>query len=56
MFALIGMVLGAAYGWRQAGKRGGNRADKLQYSAVYGILLFLVGLALTMIADAQGWV
>ena len=42
---LVALVLGlaaAAMGWRRAAKRGGNRADCIQYAAAHGIPVFLI--------------
>jgi hypothetical protein len=51
MFVIAGLVLGALGGGWTARRRGGQRADILQYAAVYAILFGLVGLFLTLILD-----
>jgi hypothetical protein len=47
-------VLGALFGWHRAGRRGGDRLDKLQYGAVHGILFVLVTLAATILVQRLG--
>jgi hypothetical protein len=47
-------VLGALLGWHRAGRRGGDRLDKLQYAAAHGILFVLVTLAATILARRLG--
>lgn len=54
MFAIPGFLLGAAIGWVRAGKLKGGTLDKLQYAAVYGIVFFLIALALTIGLDLVG--
>lgn len=54
MIGIGGAVLGALLGWYRARKMGGNRFDKLQYAAVFGIIGFLLGLGLTVTLDIQG--
>ena len=56
MLIVPAFILGAIFGWYRAGKRGGNRLDKLQYAFAHGIAFFLVTLVLTLIADWQGLV
>jgi hypothetical protein len=48
MIVIVGMILGAALGWRNAAKRGGNRMDKAQYTGVGVILGGLLGLFATI--------
>ncbi|MEE9453467.1 MAG: hypothetical protein V3V13_03660 [Paracoccaceae bacterium] len=43
MLSLIAGIIGAIFGWWRASKRGGNRADKLQYAAVHGMAFLVVG-------------
>ena len=43
-FALIGILLGI----RSASRHGGNLKDKCQYAAVFGIVMALVGLFVTI--------
>lgn len=43
-FALIGILLGI----RSASRRGGNLKDKCLYAAVFGIVMALVGLFVTI--------
>lgn len=47
--ALIGLVLGAVLGWFRAGRAKGNRLDRLQYAAVYGIIFGLLGFIIAII-------
>ncbi len=51
MLVLIGAATGAAYGVRLAGKRGGNRLDKLQYAAGFGIAAAIVSMVLAIGLD-----
>ena len=44
MIYLIAGAIGAALGWRNATKRSGNRLDKLQWAAGYGIAFMTVTL------------
>ncbi|SFI89200.1 apolipoprotein acyltransferase [Celeribacter neptunius] len=51
MIGLVLTFLGGIWGWRLAAKRNGNRADKLQYMVVYGLIFGLVGLFLGVLVD-----
>lgn len=51
MIVIAGAVIGAFIGDRRARARGGNAADRAQYAVVYGIVLGLVGLFVTLILD-----
>ncbi len=51
MIGFILTLLGGIWGWRLAAKRGGNRADKLQYMAVFALIFGIIGLFLGVIAD-----
>ncbi|MBN2759527.1 MAG: apolipoprotein acyltransferase [Rhodobacteraceae bacterium] len=48
MIVIVGMILGAAMGWRNAAKRGGNSMDKAQYAGVGVIAGGLLGLFVTI--------
>jgi hypothetical protein len=54
MFVVPAFFIGAIIGWIRAGKRGGNRLDKLQYAVAHGIALFLLTLVLTLAGDWMG--
>ncbi len=54
MIVITGLILGAVLGWRRAAKRGGNRADKLQYAAAHGMALAVLGIFLTLIIARMG--
>jgi hypothetical protein len=56
MLVLAAFVLGALFGWRRAVRRGGDRLDQLQYSAVHAILFALVALAGGIAAERFGLV
>ncbi len=56
MVPLLGLVIGFAFGWMRAKKRGGNRLDCLQYGAGHGIAFFVLFFALAIIADRTGLV
>ncbi|SMP22830.1 hypothetical protein [Shimia sagamensis] len=49
MFVLLGALLGAITGGALAKKRGGKRADILQYGAVYAMIFAILGLFVTLI-------
>lgn len=51
MIGIILTLMGGLWGWRVAYKRGGNRADKLQYTAVYALIFCVVGLFLGILID-----
>jgi hypothetical protein len=51
MIVLAGFALGAVWGVSLAGKRGGNRLDKAQYGAGFGIAFALLGLFLTIFVE-----
>jgi len=38
------ILLGAIVGWVRASRRGGNRADKIQYALVHAIFFAILGL------------
>ena len=48
MIVIIGLIGGAALGWWQARRRGGNRLDRAQYAGVFAIIGGLLGLAVTI--------
>lgn len=50
MIPLIAFIAGFAFGWFRAGRRGGNRLDKLQYGAGHGIAFSLLAFAVVIIA------
>jgi hypothetical protein len=50
----IAFALGAAIGWRRAGRLGGDRLDRLQYAAAHGIAFTLVAVVLTVLGQRLG--
>ncbi len=52
----LAFLLGGLVGWRRAGRRGGDRLDKLQYAIVHGILFALVTFGLIVVAQRLGLV
>ncbi|WP_164860799.1 hypothetical protein [Parasedimentitalea marina] len=48
MIVISGLIIGALFGSYMARKRGGRLGDILQYAAVYGIILGLAGMLLTL--------
>ncbi|MEI2804539.1 hypothetical protein [Albidovulum sp.] len=42
------ILLGAAVGWWRAARRGGNRADKVQYALVHAISFAILALFATI--------
>lgn len=51
MIGIILTCMGGFVGWYKARKRGGNRADKLQYAAIYAMIFAVIGLFVGIIAD-----
>lgn len=49
MIVIGGLVIGALLGAYTAKKRNGKLGDILQYAAVYGIMLGLVGMLITIV-------
>lgn len=56
MILIIALASGAALGWTRAGRRGGDRLDKLQYATGHAIFFGLVAFALTILAQRLGLV
>jgi len=54
MLLPLAFCLGALIGWRRAGLRDGDRLDRLQYAAAHGILLVLIALAGSILAQRLG--
>lgn len=48
------ILLGAVIGWLRAARRGGNRADKVQYAAAHAILFAILGLFATILYYRTG--
>lgn len=48
MFVIGGLVIGALWGGILAKRKGGRTADIAQYAAVFGILLAVLGLFITI--------
>lgn len=48
-FALAGLLIGAIWGARRARKRGGQRADVIQWAIVHGLILAMAGLFAALI-------
>lgn len=51
MILAAALIFGIALGWRHAGRLGGNRKDRLQYAAVYALILSVIGLFASIIID-----
>jgi prolipoprotein diacylglyceryltransferase len=54
MLLLVAFLLGAAFGWHRARRRGGDRLDQAQYAAVHGILFVLVALTASILGARLG--
>ncbi len=54
MLLPFAFFLGAAFGWRRAVARDGDRLDQLQYAAVHGIVFALLTLIATIAARRFG--
>ena len=48
MFVLFGALIGALTGGTIAKRRGGKRADILQYGFVYAMIFAIIGLFITL--------
>lgn len=51
MIVIAAIVIGAALGWRRAGRLGGKTADRLQYAAGFAIALAIPALFLTIFLE-----
>lgn len=49
MIVIAGFIIGAALGWRRAAQLGGRTADRVQYAAVFGLGLAMIGVLATII-------
>ena len=49
MILPIAFIAGALVGWVRAGRRGGQRLDKLHYAAAHGIGFALLALVVTIV-------
>ncbi|MFC3528370.1 hypothetical protein ACFOMH_09295 [Paracoccus mangrovi] len=54
MIVIAAFILGAAIGWIRATRLDGNRADKLQYAAAYGLALSVLGVFATVMIGRMG--
>jgi hypothetical protein len=48
MLIVVALILGALIGWQRAGRRGGDRLDRLQYAAAHAIAFGLLGVLATV--------
>lgn len=48
MILFPAMLLGAVIGWIRASRRGGNRADKIQYALAHAIFFAILGVFATI--------
>jgi hypothetical protein len=51
LIVLIAFLAGAAFGWRRAGRRGGNRLDRWHYAAAHAIAFALAALFATVLVQ-----
>lgn len=51
MIVLAALVIGAFLGWRRARALGGNRMDRVQYAAVFGMVFAVTGMVVTILID-----
>ncbi len=54
MLLPLAFALGMLIGWRRAGRRGGDRLDRLQYGAAHGIAFTLAALLLMILGERLG--
>lgn len=52
----LAFAIGALIGWRRAGRRGGDRLDRIHYAAIHGIALTLIAVLAVIAASAFGLV
>lgn len=52
--AFVCMILAGIVGWRRAARRGGNRADRMQYAAAHAIPAFLIVMLAMSLAGRMG--
>lgn len=48
MIVIAAAILGGILGWRRASQLGGDRRDRAQYAAAYGLALAVLGLFATI--------
>lgn len=53
--ALVLFAVFAVIGWMRAARRGGNRADKVQYAIAHGFAAFIVGMVGMTVIGHMGW-
>ncbi len=51
MVFFLAFATGLVFGWVRAGRRGGDRLDRLQYAAAHGILFALASFALAVVVQ-----
>ncbi len=51
MIVIAAFIIGALLGWRRATRLDGQRRDKLQYAAAYGMAFAVIGLFATVMID-----
>lgn len=49
MIILAFAIAGAGFGWFRAGKRGGNRMDRLHYAVAHAIAFALLGFIVSIV-------
>lgn len=52
--AFLMAIIAGVIGWRRAAKRGGKRADCMQYALAHGIPAFLVSLIVLTLSANMG--
>ncbi len=55
MLVAIAFVLGCAFGWSRAARRGGAMPDRIQYALAHGIPAALITLVVVTVAARIGW-
>lgn len=51
MIVIAALVIGALIGWRSAARLKGNRMDRLQYAAAYGLAFAALGVLATVLIE-----
>ena len=54
MILLIAFIAGAALGWTRATRRGGTRADRIQYALAHGFAALVAAAALAVVLGLFG--
>ena len=54
MILILAFLAGATFGWRRAARRGGGRADRIQFAFAHGFAALVLAAALALILGLFG--